>query len=38
MVYHAARAVGSLDGPLAKLAGRRVIRFAGTDEMITYYN
>ena len=34
VVNYAARAVGSLDGQLAKLAGRRVIGFAGTKEKI----
>ena len=34
VVNYAARVVGSLDGQLAKLAGRRVIGFAGTDEIL----
>ena len=34
MVNYAARVVGSLHGQLAKLAGRRVIGFAGTDEIL----
>ena len=34
VVNYAARAVGSLDGQLAKLAGRRVIGFAGAKEKI----